>query len=289
MAVIRPFLIAGGAIVIAGAVLGVALGDARFALSSAIVGAGALLLGTWAWRRPTPAPAREWVALGLIAAGLLVAGQVVPAILFLVVAFLLAVGSSRLVMRRISPSEFERVGPYEVMRGAETVVAEFEAAGFHRVGGYRGRIPVYRKVITATVLEGTSDDSFAVVTDRVWEVVSRFGGRWLVTTSAGLAPLPGHILRQALAGARPADLLEAHRGAVELLARRGLEADRLVGEAALDAARALEEDAARFISSAPLKRFVAIEARRGSEDPPLGDDGRSSRRIDVWLDSQDAA
>jgi hypothetical protein len=46
------------------------------------------------------------------------------------------------------------------------------------------------------VLIAASADRYAVVTDAVAEVTSRFAGeRWLLTVNSGKAPMPDDILR----------------------------------------------------------------------------------------------
>jgi hypothetical protein len=283
MSVTRAALVFFGVTLFALAVGFAALGEPRFALSCALLSAGALLMATWAWGYPTAFPVRQWVALGILAVGLVVAGLVWVAVAFVAVLVLINLASSGLVLRRLERVEFEETGADAVTAAARPVVVEFESEGFQRVGGYRARIPLIRKVVTAMVLRSSEGDCFAVVTDRVWEVVSRYGSRWLITTSSGLVPLPGHMLRQALPRGRPADLVQAHRDGVSVLEGRGLEADQLADDDVLGAARALEGQAVAHAAQAPLRRAASIETRRASDDPTLAGDDNSPRRIDDWL------
>lgn len=283
MRLIRGFLVVAVALLLVGGVFIFFAGDERFALAALLWGAGALVLATWAWGYPTAFPAREWIGLGLVAAGFAVLGLVLVAIFGLLALFLLSVLSGRFTMRRLSGVELEVVGPEVVMPGAENQVAEFEAAGFRPVGGYQARLPLplRRKVVTTNVLAGPDGDRFAVANDRVWEVLSRFGDRWLLTTSSGLSPLPATVLRQTVAGGRPAELVRAHQTAVELIAPRP---DRFDEDAAVvDAALAHEHEGIRFVAAAPTKSALGAETRRASDNPVLGRDDLSRRRIDAWL------
>jgi hypothetical protein len=202
---------------------------------------------------------------------------------FVVFIAVVNVATSRFMFRRLGQVEFEETGPESVMAEARPTVAAFETEGFHRVGGYRARIPLVRREVTATVLRSPEGDRFAVVTDRVWQVVSRYGSGWLITTSSGLIPLPGHILRQTLPRGRPAELVQAHRSATSLLEGRGLEPDRLHDGRVLGAAQDLERQAIQYAAGAPISRIAGIETRRASDDPALAEDDRALQRIDEWL------
>jgi hypothetical protein len=281
---VRVVILVFGALAIPLIVLPALAGQYRLALSAVFMAIGAFLFAGWAWGYPTAFPAREWIALFFIAGGLAVIGAYIVAVLVLVVTLVLQVGMGRIVAHGMGDVEFEPVGPDDVMPQALATVAEFEAAGFRRIGGYRMRLPLRRKMTTATVLAWPGGDRWATVTDRVWEIVSRFGERWLVTTSSGVAPVPAAIVRQALPRARPAELLAAHDAALQLIAASGLEPDRFESDAAvLDAVRVHEEGGLRFASDTGMKTTLAIETRRGAEDPALGEDERSRRRIDAWL------
>jgi hypothetical protein len=284
MRAVRVFLIVFGVLALPLVVLSALAGQYRVALSALLLVAGAFLFAGWAWGYPTAFPAREWVAFLFIAAGLAVVGAYIAALLVLVVTLVLQVGIGRLVVHRLPDVEFEPVGPDDVMPKAQATVDEFEAAGFRRIGGYRVRLPLRRKMVTATVLAWPGGDRWATVTDRVWEVVSRFDERWLITTSSAIAPVPATMMRQALPRGRPAELLAAHHAALELIAARGVEPDRFSSDAeVLDVARVHEELGIRFASKLGIKSTLGIEAHRGTEDPALDEDGRSRRRVDAWL------
>ena len=262
MRVFRVFLFVIAAITLPLVLLCVPAGQYRLALANVLIGGSALLWATWGWGWPSAYPAREWLCLALLAAGFAVGG-------LWIVGIGLLLSSSWSTSRRVgssgegwAPSSTSGCGPEEVMPRAEGLVAEFEAEGFRRVGGYRARLPIIRKVVTAAVLTTPERDRFAVATDRVWQVVSRFDHRWLITTSSGVVPLPAHVLRQAIARARPAELARVHRSAVERIAASGTEPDRFEDDAAvLEAAVALEVDAARSVSASPTKTAVGVETR----------------------------
>lgn len=283
MRVFRGILVVAGAGLVPLAVLALLGGEYRLGLSSLATGAATVLIATWAWGSPSPYPARQWAAVGLLAVGIAILMPLLAVAVFVAYA-LLAVLPSRYMLGRMSSLELELVGPDEVDPGAMAWVAELEAAGFRRVGGYRAVIPLFRKRVTASVLVGPDGDRFAVVTDRMSDVVSRYEGRWLVTTSSGLVPVPEHILRQLVVQGNPSELATAHEAGVELLAERGFTPDRFAADAdVLEAARALEWDSIRFASDSKTKSALRIETRGKGGDPVLADDDRSRRRIDAWL------
>lgn len=291
MALLRGLLIVLGAAALLPAVVAALGGWYSGALSAAFIGAGALLFGTWAWGGPTAAfPVRQWVCLGLLAAGFAVLGEPLFAVGALAVILVLQVAVSRQTMRGLRHVEFEQVGPDAVMPEAEPLVAEFEALGFRRVGGVRWRVPVHRKLVTSTLLAAPEADCYAVVTDRVWEVGSLFGDRSLTTSSSGLTPLPPDSLRQTIVRGRPAELVAAHRAAVEVLGARGLEPHRFTADAEiLDAAQALDERAIRFITSATVRKLLVVETKGKAREPLLGEDERSRSRIEAWLNAPSLA
>jgi hypothetical protein len=55
-----------------------------------------------------------------------------------------------------------------------------------------------------------------------WQVVSRFGARSLVTSNSSVVPLPAEVLRQQVAGGRPAEIIRAHDAALTLLSGRAV-------------------------------------------------------------------
>jgi hypothetical protein len=289
---LRGFLIASGALVLFFALVGAAAGSYRGALSGALGGIGLVLLGTWAWGYPTAAfPLRMWLSLGLMAASIAVLfGPVgaVGAVVFLAVLLVGNVATGRRMMRGLREIEFERLEPDAPMsKLEETAAAEFETEGFRHVGAVRWRIPVSQKVTTDSLMLGRHADRFAVA-GQVCEVVSRFGDRWLTTSSSGLMPEPTEILRQTIVQGRPGALAAAHQSALQLVAARGLEPDRFTEDGEIvDALEALHERSISFISSGTVRKLLLLETQgKSSRDPVLGDDERSRRRIDAWLDAQ---
>ena len=278
-------------IVVGGATLGYALlwalaGDLRQALSSALVGGGLLLIVTWARGVPAAYPLREWIAFATVAAGLAVVGQPIVVAAIFVSAFLLQLALTRSVRRRM-PTDFDVVSPDEVMPGAERAVAALEAAGFRRAGGYAAPLPKLcgSKRVVFSVLTGPDSDRLAVVTDRVVQVVSRVaGGRWLVTSNSGIAPVAGDILRQKIPRGTPDELARAHQAAVAVLSSRGILPDRLAHDGnALEAALELERRLRRPTVDKDAATAVRMETRGKRGEPVLDDDEPSRQRVDAWL------
>jgi len=122
--------------------------------------------------------------------------------------------------RRLPRRGAEPAGPNEVMPGARDFVADFEVAGFRRLGGFRWALR--GRLVIETVLAPVGRDRYTIVTDRVLELASRFGDRTLITTNSGRAPVPADVLRQWVRSGTPSELLRAHEGALDRLAERRL-------------------------------------------------------------------
>jgi hypothetical protein len=276
----RALILFVGVCVLGAAVFLALSDDTRGAVAAAMIGAAALVFPTWA--RSPSFPGRHWVALAFVLGGLAVLGAWLLATVALVGLVVLSLLTGMRLARTVRDVELERVGPDVVMRGAEHVLAAFEAEGFVRLGGHRMRFG--RTVVTSTVLVGPGRDRFASVTDRVWEVASRFDARWLVTINSGLAPLPREFLRQEVSGGDPAELICAHESTLTLLAERGLRPDRLETDGeVMEADRENDLRAVRSFANAGLMSFLRIEAQRRVDEPVLRDDQRSWSRIESWL------
>jgi hypothetical protein len=273
-------IVFGGAVLAYGVLLAFA-GEIQSAISAGFVGTGSILLVTWA----RGLPGREWAATAMLFVGIALVGSPVFALAILAAAVGLQVWLSRRMRSRLS-TEFERLDAAEVMPGAEEAVAAIEAAGFRRVGALGSDVPQMRgtRRVVASVLTGPDGDRFAVATDRIVEVASRFGERWLLTIDRGLTPVAADKLRQVVARAAPAELPRAHQAALELLAEKGVTPDRLADdEETVDAALELERSAIAYVAGLSMARTLGIETRRNSSEPMLRDDERSRRRVDEWL------
>jgi hypothetical protein len=276
----RTTAIVFGAVIAGYGVLLLFAGDIRPAVSAWLVGGGSILLVTWARGFPT----REWLATALLFVGIALVGSPFFALAILAGAVVLQLWLSRRMRSRISP-DLEVVGSDEVMPGAEEAVAALEAVGFRRAGAYATQIPRLRgtRRVVVSVLTGPERDRFAIATDRIAEVVSRFGVRWLLTINSGTAPLSGDKLRQVVARGAPAELAAAHQTALDVLAERGMTPDPVADEDAVEAAFELERSAIAFASGLGMGKALGMEFRRMTSDPVLRDDARSRRRVDDWL------
>jgi hypothetical protein len=276
----RTTAIVFGAAIVGYGVLLLFAGEVQSAISAWLVGAGSILLVTWA----RGFPAREWLTTALLFVGIALVGSPVFALLILAAALVFQLWLSRRMRSRISP-DFEVVERNEVMPGAEDAVAAFEAAGFRRTGAYATQVPRLRgtRRVVVSVLTGPERDRFAIATDRIAEVVSRFGDRWLLTINSGMAPLSADKLRQIVPRGSPADLAKAHQAALDILAGRGLTPDPLVDDDAVGAAFELERSAIAWASGLGMGKALGIEARRMTSNAVLRDDERSGRRVDEWL------
>jgi hypothetical protein len=252
-------------------------GEPRAAVAAWLVGAGSILLVTWA----RGFPAREWLTTAMLFVGVALVGSPLFALVVLGGALVFQVWLSRRLRMRLS-GELEEVDADEIEPGAEPAVAALEEAGFRRSGAYATEVPRLRgtRRVVVSVLTGPESDRFAVATDRVAEVVSRFGDRWLLTINSGQAPLPPDKLRQVIAGAAPAELVTAHQAALDVLANRGLTPDQLAEDAVVGAAFELERSAIAYVTGAGVRKGLVM---RMTSDPRVRDDERSRRRVDGWL------
>ncbi len=234
----------------------------------------------------TPVPRTVQVAIGAAAVlGTLVLARTglspsTTMTVFAVMAGLIVVVTLR-YQRRLPRGGPEPARPDEAMPGAEAYISDFETAGFRRVGGYRWALR--GRLVISTVLAPAALDRYAIATDRVLEVASRFGGRSLITTNSGRAPTPAEVLRQVVPGG-PADLVLAHERALDQLAGRGLRPDRFAGDAELlRYVREVEERALRGGVKVSFMALLLRGAKSGESDRELGDDVESEGCVDAWL------
>jgi hypothetical protein len=230
-------------------------------------------------------PPRIWLGLGLLGIGLTILGFSIAVVAGALLAlFALQLVANVVVARNVGRIRLEPLDHPAVMPGAEDLVQQFSAAGFRAVGAYRFRVA--GRPIILTVLIGPERDRIAAVTDKTWQVVSRFGTRSLVTGNSAVAPLPADVLRQQVAGGGPAEIIGAHDAALTLLNRRSRQPDVFATETeVLEAVRQMEMRALAFVGQASLRTALRVETRGASGTRVLGDDPHSLHRLDAWFSS----
>ena len=253
------------------------LGDVRGSVAAILVVASAL---TWLIGR-LGASQRSILGIALLGAAFALLGfpiaLVVGAAVVLFVAPLLA---RVIAVRQVGRITLEQLPQPAVMPGADVFVRLFAAEGFRVIGAFRFRT-AGREVIL-TVLAGSENDRIAVVTDKVLQVVSRFGTRTLLTTNSAVAPVRGDVLRQHVDGGPP-ELSRAHDTALRVVARQVQPPDVFINDGdVMDAVRQMEERALAFIRDAPFRSALRIETAAAPADA-LGDDPHSLDRIRAWL------
>lgn len=128
--------------------------------------------------------------------------------------------AGRRLRTRIDPDRIVVTEPSAAMRNASSFIAEFKAAGFEQVGALE--IPIGPIRVISSLMLATDGKSYASVTDAILSVTSLFpDGRSLVTRNSDLAPEPESVLTNRLSGAQPAELVQAHTDALELLSEAG--------------------------------------------------------------------
>lgn len=272
-----------GFIALLGAAILALFGDLRGAFAAVLAASGAFLSspGTSLGDQN-----RTWLGLALICGGIaILVASFTVAVVLLGLVVLLRVVATLISVRVVTRARFEPVAAGEVMTGAEQPLAEFTSAGFANIGGHR--VQLGSKHIVVAVLLHSDSDRMAFVTDRVWQVTSRYGRRWLVTSNSGLAPLPAAVLRQRLDEGRPADLVLAHARAVGMLRTRGVEPDRFASAAdALQAARELEQRAIDFMHRRAARTAMMVGLSSAAEGPLVEGNARSLARIEAWLNAE---
>jgi hypothetical protein len=269
------------AVTLPAAALFASLGAYTQAVAAGLAAAAALLL---AWNRDSPV-GYTWIVFALLAGSFAAYGHPIVAAAVavgLVLVVGLYVAPDVREIRLLRAAELEPAEPAATMAGAEAAVAAFEAVGFRRIGGHRAQLGPH--VIVVTVLIGEAGDRFAAVTERIVEVVSRFGDRTLVTTNRAQLPLPAGVLRQEIADSGPDELVSAHDVALRLLAAQEARPDRLGTDAeVLELALSLDLQAVRFVADASWKYVLRKHFRRTEDEPMLAGDDAGRRRIDAWL------
>jgi hypothetical protein len=275
----RAFLIASGIAAFVAAIVLLSVGDRRGAIAGAAVAAGSLVL----FGRATRSSPWQWLVVGLIAGAFLILGLPLMVIVGAAVAlFVLQLVANVLVARKVGRIELETLADPAVMAGAEELVRQFLADRFRLIGGYR--FSTAGRLVILTVMIGPERDRLAVVTDRVWQTVSRFGTRSLLTTNSALAPVPPEVLRQQVVDGGPPEVARAHNAALALLARHSHEPHVFDTDAeALESVRQMEERALAFIRRASLTAALQMETAGASRAQLLRDDSHSLTRINAWL------
>ena len=278
----QAFLIACGLTAFVAAVVLFSLGDRRGAVAGAAVAASSLIF----FGRATRSSPLHWLVIGLLVGAFLMLGLPMMVIIGAAFAlFILQLVANVVVARHVGRITLERLAAPAVMEGAEERVRQFSTAGFRVIGGYRFYTRGHLVILTAMI--GPERDRLAMVTDRVWQAVSRFGTRSLLTTNSAMSPLPADILRQQVADGGPPEIVRAHNAALTLVERHAGRPEVFASDAdALDAVQEVEERALAFIRGATLKTALRMETTGASRAQVLRDDSHSLYRITAWLGAE---
>ena len=126
----------------------------------------------------------------------------------------------RRLKTHVHPDRIIITEPNSAMRNASSFIAEFQAAGFEQVGALE--IPIGPIRVISSLMLAADGYSYVSVTDAVFSVTSLFpDGRSLGTGNTDLAPEPESVLPNRISGAKPAELVQSHTEALELLAETG--------------------------------------------------------------------
>ena len=278
----RAFLVACGVAAIAASGVLFYLGDTRGSVAAAIVTASVMTFLGFRTSDPN-LPRRYWLGLGLLGSAMVILGFPIGVVAgSLILLFVLQLLLTFVVAHKVGRITLERLQQPAVMPGAEELVQQFSAEGFRALGAYRFQSG--GRLVVLTVMLGPQGDRLAVVTDKVWQVASRFGRRSLLTTNSAVAPVPVDVLRQQVSGGRPAELIRAHDSALTLLAGHSHRPDRFATDTdALHAVQEMEERALAFIGKVALKAAWRIQTAPASQTPLLSHDAHSLSRLHAWI------
>lgn len=235
----------------------------------------AYVLSTWI----NPMSPWVWVSLGSLSAVLVLLN---PGVISITMAIAVGVLFWMRGRMRIAPSvaTLRPVFTDMVMDGAAAYVAELTDAGWNHVGGYA--FDSARISVTASVLVHTSLDRYAVITDMVFAIESRFeGNRFLVTLNSDRTGLPPNYLANSVFGASPGALALAHQQALDVLASHGLTPVKLDEEAIVEEALASEVETTEWSMQNPSPGLFNFGAGKGQVDGS----SVSEQRIVAWMAS----
>jgi hypothetical protein len=187
----------------------------------------------------------------------------------------------RIYIRKLGDTKLAPRNDQAVTEAARSYFHEWRHLGFQPAGAADVTGPGYETIFTYMIAPDRF--TYAIVTDQVQTLVSCFGDRYLTTMDRGSLPTPPSELRQLVTG-NAATMFEAHRSALDHLARRRLEADRLDSAHIVALSHQAEQVALAYISTRPWRtaaRIVAAKIRRSLPDSqPIGDE---PERIDRWM------
>lgn len=181
--------------------------------------------------------------------------------------------------------ELERAGAAEMNAETNRKVAAFSELGYRELAIYRAH---FRGIdFHLVVMAGPDGASWAEVTDKLWDVASMFGDRLMCTTSHRMIlPQPATLVQCIPEGA-PEAIVDEHRRALASLARRGLQPDRLTGDAILarfeSETRAAQAELRQSMWRTALDVAWRRPLGRHHGRPALAVDPGAGARIDAWL------
>lgn len=228
-------------------------------------------LSTWV----NPLSPWLWVTLGCLSGLFLLVDPGVVSVTMAVALVVLFWMRSRL--EAPSVSSLTPIFTDDVMPGAEGYVAELTDLGWHHAGGYTfesGRTPV-----TATVLLHPDGDRYAVITDMVFAIESRYpDSKILLSINSGRASLPPSYLTNVRRGS-PAKLAASHQTALDVIESFGLTPLPLDPEAVVEEALASEVETIEWTA----RRSGTGLFNFGSGLGELDDSSVSAQRIEMWM------
>jgi hypothetical protein len=210
-------------------------------------------------------------------------GLVVAAIPALVLAVGLVV-LQRLRLVVATSIELERAGDAEVNDETHRRAASFSECGYRQLAVYRGR---FRETgFSIVVMAGPGGESWAEVTDQVWETASAYGPRLVRTATNAMMPA-GPTFVQCIPAGPPETIVAEHRRVLETLERRGLRPDRLDDDEILRRFESETWATMAILKRSPWRTAVDLAwrrpLRRHHGRPALASDPRAEERIDAWL------
>lgn len=234
----------------------------------------AYALSTWV----NPLSPWFWVVAGGISTVLVIVDPGVVSVTLAVALVVLFWMRARL--QAPSVSSLTPIFTNEVMAGAEHHVAELIDLGWEHVGGYT--FDSAKAPVTAAVLLHSDADRYAVVTDVVFAIESRFDdARILLTINSGRASLPPAYLSSVVKGT-PGRLAASHQRSLEILSTHAMTPQPLDPEAVVEEALASEVETTEWNAARSNTGLFNFGGGAGEID----DSAVWATRIETWLASQ---
>lgn len=161
---------------------------------------------------------------------------------------------------------------------------EFRGNGFDHIASADVHFANFETIFAYLV--SADRQIYAVVTDKLQCLASRFGKRVMVTIDRAALPTGPLQLRQVLPTSDLSELVGAHRAGLAVVAAHGHQPDGLVPDRILEFSAGIDRSAVEYLTSHPwlvLGQYLwGVISRQRPDSRRLSDDPITQRRIERW-------